>query len=216
MGRIAGATAAGTRERLLLAAADAFAERGYEGTRVADIARAAGVSSGAMYAHFASKADLLVSALKAHGRRQLADLLAADPDRSVTEMLLVTGRGLPHCRDARGYLIVEALAAARRDPGVAAAMREYVGADAGWLAGLMSVAQADGEIDPALSPGALAHFCFLLAMGSALITPDLHAVGDQGWAELLSRVVAALAPPGAAGPAARAESAGRPGRDRGA
>src|SRR5580698_8735326 len=92
MGRIAGATAAGTRERLLLAAADAFAERGYEGTRVADIARAAGVSSGAMYAHFASKADLLVAALKAHGRRQLADLLAADPDRSVTEMLLVTGR----------------------------------------------------------------------------------------------------------------------------
>src|SRR6266496_1457488 len=73
MGRIAGVTAAETRERLLRAAADMFAERGYDGTRVADIAAAAGLSNGAMYAHFASKAELLVGALRAHGRRLLAD-----------------------------------------------------------------------------------------------------------------------------------------------
>ena len=41
MGRIAGVTAAETRERLLRAAAGVFAERGYDGTRVADIAAAA-------------------------------------------------------------------------------------------------------------------------------------------------------------------------------
>ena len=81
MGRIAGVTAAETRARLLRAAADAFAERGYDGTRVADIAAAAGVSSGAMYAHFSSKADLLAGALRTHGRRLLADLFAAEPDR---------------------------------------------------------------------------------------------------------------------------------------
>ena len=119
MGRIAGVTAAETRERLLRAAADVFAERGYDGARVADIAAAAGVSTGAMYAHFASKADLLVGALRTHGRELLAEMLAADPDRSVTDMLLVTGRGLPHCHDASGYLIVEALVAARRDQDVA-------------------------------------------------------------------------------------------------
>jgi len=50
MGRIAGVTATETRERLLRAAAEVFAERGYDGTRVADIAAAAGVSNGAMYA----------------------------------------------------------------------------------------------------------------------------------------------------------------------
>src|SRR5258707_15089139 len=87
MGRIAGVTAAETRERLLRAAADVFAERGYDGTRVADIAVAAGVSNGAMYAHFASKADLMVDALRTHGPRQLSDLLAADPDRSGTDLL---------------------------------------------------------------------------------------------------------------------------------
>jgi AcrR family transcriptional regulator len=194
MGRIAGVTAAETRERLLSAAADIFAERGYDGTRVADIAAAAGVSNGALYAHFASKAELLIQALRAHGRRLLAEAFAADPDRSVTDLLLVIGRWLPRRRDARGYLLVEALVAARRDEDLARPMRDYVGERADWLAGLMRVAQAGGELDQALSPNALAHFCLLLAMGSALVTPDLHAVGDEEWAALLARVVTGLAP----------------------
>lgn len=193
MGRIAGVTAAETRGRLLRAAADVFAERGYDGTRVADIAAAAGVSNGALYAHFASKADLLVDALRTHGRRVLADMFAADPSRSITDLLLVIGRRLPRRPDAQGYLLVEALAAARRDDDVARPMRAYIGERADWLADLMRVAQAGDEIDEGLSPNALAHFCLLLAMGSALITPDLHAVDDEEWAALLARVVAGLA-----------------------
>ena len=151
-----------------------------------------------MYAHFGSKAELLVGALHTHGRRLLADLLAADPSRSITELLLAAGRGLPRRRDPRGYLIVEALVAARRDQDVARPMRDDVAERADWLAGLMRLAQSAGELDPALAPNALAHFCLLLAMGSALITPDLHEVDDQEWAALLTRVVTALAPAGLA------------------
>jgi AcrR family transcriptional regulator/ferredoxin len=194
MGRISGVTAAETRERLLSAAAEVFARRGYDGTRVADIAAAAGVSNGAMYAHFTSKAELLVAALRRHGRRLLADAFAADPDQSVTDLLLLIGRWLPHRAD--GHLLVEALVAARRDEGVARAMRDYVGERSGLVADLVRVAQGGDEIDPALSPGALAHFCLLLAMGSALIMPDMHAVGDEEWAALLARVATALAPAG--------------------
>ena len=193
MGRIAGVTAAETRQRLLRAAADVFAERGYDGTRVADIATAAGVSNGALYAHFASKAELLVHALRTHGRRLLADVFAADPDRSITDLLLVIGRWLPRRRGASGYLIVEALVAARRDEEVARPMRDYVGERADWIADLVRAAQGGGELDPALSPNALAHFCLLLAMGSALVTPDLHAVGEDEWGALLTRVAGALA-----------------------
>jgi AcrR family transcriptional regulator len=192
MGRIAGVTAAETRARLLRAAADVFAERGYDGTRVADIAAAAGVSNGALYAHFASKADLLVDALRTHGRNMLADMLAADPGRPVVDLLLAVGRRLPRRRDACGYLIIEALTAARRHEDVARPMQEYLAERAGWLAGLIRLAQAGGELDPALSPDALAHFCLLLAMGSALIPPDLHTVGEQEWAALLTRVAGAL------------------------
>ncbi|MFF3437541.1 TetR family transcriptional regulator [Streptosporangium sp. NPDC002721] len=196
MGRIAGVTATETRERLLRAAAEVFARRGYDGTRVADIATAAGVSNGALYAHFGSKAELLVAALRAHGPQLLAKLFAADPDRSITELLAVVGRGLPRRREAHGYLIVEALVAARRDEDVARPMRDYVGERTDWLSGLVRAAQNDDELDGTLSPDALAHFCLLLAMGSALITPDLHAVDDEEWAALLTRVVAALAPAG--------------------
>ena len=145
MGRIAGVTAAETRERLLLAAADVFARRGYDGTRVADIAAAADVSRGALYAHFGSKAELLVAALRAHGRRLLAELLAADPGRPITDLLLLAGRRLPHHRDDRGYLIVEALVAARRDEDVARPMRDYVGERGDGLAELVRTAQAAGS-----------------------------------------------------------------------
>jgi AcrR family transcriptional regulator len=198
MGRTAGVTATETRERLLAAAAEVFAARGYDGARVGDIAAAAAVSNGAMYAHFASKAELLVGALRAHGRRLLADLFAADPGMPVTALLLASGRRLVGRRDARGYLIVEALVAARRDRDVARAMRDYLGERADWLADLMRVAQARGELDPALSPAALAHFCLLLAMGSELVGPELAAVADIEWVALLARVVSGLGPAGSA------------------
>jgi AcrR family transcriptional regulator len=194
MGRRAGVTAAQTRERLLRAAADVFAERGYAGTRVVDIAAAAGVSNGALYTHFGSKAELLVAALRAHGRRGLADLLAADPARPVTELLLEAGRHLRR-RDPQGYLVIEALVAARRDRDVAGLMRDYMGERADWLAGLVQAGQAGGELDPALAPGAVAHFCLLLAMGSSVVAPGLHAVDAAEWAALLTRVVGALVPP---------------------
>ncbi|HXZ65847.1 MAG TPA: TetR/AcrR family transcriptional regulator [Streptosporangiaceae bacterium] len=195
MGRIAGVTAAETRERLLRAAADAFARHGYDGTRVADIAAAAGVSNGALYAHFGSKAELLVAALRTHGRQLLAELFAAEPERSITELLLVIGRSLPRRRDPCGNLVVEGLAAARRDADVARPMRDYLGERAAWIADLIRVGQADGDIDAGLSPAALAHFCLLLVIGSGLVTPDLHAVSDQDWSVLLGRIAAALAPP---------------------
>src|SRR5277367_2816203 len=179
MGRVAGVTATETRERLLRAAADAFAAQGYDGTRVADIAASAGVSNGALYAHFGSKAELLVGALRAHGRRTLADMFAADPGRPLAEMLLAIGRRLRRRPDARASLLVEALVAARRDEDVARPMRDYMGERADWLVQVIRVAQAGGELDPSVSAGALAHFCLLLTMGSALVTPELDAVDEN-------------------------------------
>jgi AcrR family transcriptional regulator len=50
--------AALTRAAVLEAARDAFVEHGFAATSIDDIARAAGVSKGAVYHHFASKEDL--------------------------------------------------------------------------------------------------------------------------------------------------------------
>jgi AcrR family transcriptional regulator len=50
---------AATRRRLIVAAQQAFAERGYGMTRVADIVHIAGVSQGNFYRHFRDKDDIL-------------------------------------------------------------------------------------------------------------------------------------------------------------
>jgi AcrR family transcriptional regulator len=193
MGRTAGATAAGTRERLLRAAADVFARRGYDGARVSDIAESAGLSNGALYAYFGSKAELLVGALRAHGRRLLDDVVA-HPSRSISEQLLATGRSLRRRRDPDGYLIIEALAAARRDPDVARPMRDYVRQRADHLAQQVRDAQGRGEIDPAVSPEAVAHLCLALGLGTALLPPEIHEVDEEAWAGFLARLLTALEP----------------------
>jgi AcrR family transcriptional regulator len=207
MGRTAGTTAADTRERLLSAAAAAFARRGYDGTRVVDIAEAAGLSNGALYTHFDSKAGLLVGALRAHGRRLLAELVAAEPDRSVPDLLLEAGRSLARRQEPEGYLVIEALTAARRDREVAVPMRDYVRERVDWLAALVGEAQDRDEIDRGVSPHAVAHFCLALAVGAALVPPEFDDVDDGDWGDFLARLVSALAPSATDRPAPEREPA---------
>lgn len=194
MGRIAGVSAAETRDRLLHAAAEVFAEGGYDGTRVADIAGAAGVSNGALYSHFESKADLLVEALRAHGRAQLAELFGADTDRAIVELLLVLARRLPRRRDPRGALVVEGLVAARRDEDVHRLMQTYIAERADWLSELVRTGQNEKGIDGELSAEAIAHLFLVVALGSALLPPDIHSVNRAEWSALLSRLIASLGP----------------------
>src|SRR6516164_7575884 len=63
-----------TRQRLLAEAQRLFRERGYAATSLEQIAEAAEVTKGAIYGHFASKEDLMLSALEA----------APTPDYSAT------------------------------------------------------------------------------------------------------------------------------------
>ena len=123
MGRTVGANAEETRRRPLRAAADVFAARGFDGTRVSDIAGAAGLSNSALYCYFTSRADLLIGALRAHGRRPLADLVARFPTRSVADLLLQTGAALRRRQEPESFLAVEALIAARHHGQVATALR---------------------------------------------------------------------------------------------
>src|SRR3982750_409763 len=54
--------AARNRERILDTAAQLFRERGFEGIGVADLMKAAGLTHGGFYGHFASKDDLVAQA----------------------------------------------------------------------------------------------------------------------------------------------------------
>jgi TetR/AcrR family fatty acid metabolism transcriptional regulator len=78
---------------ILRAAVEVFAERGYFGARMCDVADRAGVADGTLYLYFDGKEHLLVSLLEEHMRaflaraRQEADGLADPRDklRSVVE-----------------------------------------------------------------------------------------------------------------------------------
>ena len=61
-----------TRHRLLQAATQAFAERGFHGTKTRDITNAAGTSSAALYVHHKSKEELLFLISKAGHETTLA------------------------------------------------------------------------------------------------------------------------------------------------
>ncbi len=64
-----------TRDRLLAAATDVFSERGYDGAGVQEIARRAGLTTGAIYANFSGKAELLLEAIGARSADELDELL---------------------------------------------------------------------------------------------------------------------------------------------
>ena len=60
------------RAQILGAATRVFARRGYHATRVADIAREAGVAQGTVYLYFGSREDILVSAFGAFAEGMMA------------------------------------------------------------------------------------------------------------------------------------------------
>jgi TetR/AcrR family transcriptional regulator, cholesterol catabolism regulator len=67
------------RTELMRAAARLFAEKGYHGTSVGDLAQALGVQKGSLYAHIESKADLLWE-VASEGAAAFHDALDTVPD----------------------------------------------------------------------------------------------------------------------------------------
>lgn len=76
----------GAPERLVLAALELFAERGYDATTVADIARQAGLTKSTFFRHYSDKREVLF------GRDDVVEVLVdsidtALPDKSATQVV---------------------------------------------------------------------------------------------------------------------------------
>jgi len=69
---------AGTRARLLHAAAEVIQEGGWTSASVGAIAKRAGVAAGTLYRHFASKADLFVEVFRAVSQREMSAMRSAE------------------------------------------------------------------------------------------------------------------------------------------
>ena len=75
----------GARERMVLAAADLFAEQGYDATTVAQIAERAGVTKSTFFRHFPDKRELLVAGQETLGRLMAEGIAEAPGDASPLE-----------------------------------------------------------------------------------------------------------------------------------
>jgi AcrR family transcriptional regulator len=116
-----------TRSRLLEVSRDLFAEQGYEGTGVAEICEAAGVSKGAFYHHFQSKGTVLETIFQ----DWLASLEPAleqwrDEDRPVPDVLLSAAAARPVFAgsDRARRLLLELWSQTARDADLASVARE--------------------------------------------------------------------------------------------
>ncbi|MDP1819337.1 MAG: TetR/AcrR family transcriptional regulator [Acidimicrobiales bacterium] len=193
------------REKLIAAAADVFAEKGYDGAGVAEIARRAGYTTGAIYGRFTGKAELLLAAIEHRSTSEL-DVLFNEHrfDGKVTDILTTVGSHLVTDERDDGALLLEAFVAARRDPDVRRMMQSALDLRGDRLADLVSEAQATGAIDPALDAEAVVRFCHAVGFGFLLFRAvELDLPDAKPWEDLIARLVDALdvAPSGRTRPA---------------
>ena len=184
-------------ERLLDAAVDVFAERGFEAARVAEIARRAGLTTGAIYARWQGKRDLIVEAVRHIVGQYVhaSSVVAATPARDV---LAVLGADPASARDARILQVVlEAMVSARRDDSFRAAVSDVMSEERAGLSSIVARGKAEGSIDPSLSTPAIVALCQCLGLGRHLAVSGEMASGrvQAGeWDALVSRLMAALRP----------------------
>lgn len=180
---------------LVAAAAQLFAERGYEGAGVADIAARAGVTTGAIYSRFDGKAALLAAAVDANLTRDLAELVRLDIEP--TQILTRLGEGLVGDDVGANALLLEAFALARREPAFAVLLRQHVDEVGRRLGDLVDRAKLAGTVDVTVDTAAVVALSLALAFGTALIASVGAATPTHdGWDRLIGRLVAATAPCG--------------------
>lgn len=189
--------------RLLGAAISEFARRGYAGARVAEIARRAGVTTGAIYSRYRGKAELLFEAI-AWASGDEFDRLFTDHrfQGRMEDILRVAGRHLIHrdgnpvVEDPAPGLLLQAFAAALNETAVRDMLRDRMSERHELLQRIVDAAKDEGGIDPTIDTQALVTFCYALGMGFLLLEVlDLEVPDQLAWDDLLDRLLDATRAP---------------------
>jgi AcrR family transcriptional regulator len=184
-----------TRDRLIEAAAAVFAEKGYDGAGVQEIARRAGFTTGAIYGRFRGKAELLLAAIEARTHDELEQLFAEHrfEGRAADVITTVGSHLVTEPFDEGQALLLEAFVAARRDPEVAALVRGLLEQRAQTFATLVEAAKANGQVAADLDTEAVVRFCHAVGFGFLLFGAiDLAHPPAEPWERLIARLVDAL------------------------
>jgi len=190
--------ASSTRDKILAAAAEVFAERGYEGAAVSDIARRAGFTTGAIYGRFRDKAELLLEVVRGvlEDQQEAAVLAAQGGDGDVSSRFAeLVGEFVDTNRKASRALVLEAHVAARRDDTVGELLRSFQKERLDALSTLVADAQTRGEVASDLDPATVATLFLAIPLGIVLLdAAGIELPGADLWAEVARQTAIALKP----------------------
>jgi AcrR family transcriptional regulator len=180
-----------TRGRILTAAERLFAEKGFAGVSMPAIAKASGITAGAIYRHFDSKDDLFFEIVKRAVQAARPDPPQAgfEAARDLPRMAGAwTGQPLKLLRE----LAVEIHSASAKHPRVRRLLRQSLDRQLSDLAGSIMDAQRAGTLASGNPPlTATAAFAFILGlMHMETLAPAL--VGDERWRAFVETRMAAL------------------------
>jgi AcrR family transcriptional regulator len=160
-------------EIALQAALMQFWQKGYEGTSIADLTAAMGITKPSLYACFGSKEELFRKALDTYEARYraMADAALAEPDtRKAVERLLqgyadlLTRQGMPHgCLGLNGAIACSTDSESVRQE----LIHRRLEAEA-VVARRLERAREEGDLAADASPDVLARYLMAVAMGLAV------------------------------------------------
>ena len=177
-------------EKLLHAAAEVFAENGYEKAGVAEIARRVGVTTGAIYSRYSGKAELLVEAVDRHLLTQLHSLHS---NASAVDVLSHLGDHLlDDLSDGTG-LFLEAVVAAKRDPELAERLKDVLQSEENKLRDLIHEAISQEGANSEIDQLALMRLAHAIGFGMTLTrTIGLELPSREDWTTVINLVIEAF------------------------
>jgi AcrR family transcriptional regulator len=182
------------RVQLLDAAAQVFASKGYYGTKILDIVKAAGLSSGAVYGRFASKDELLMEAILRQVEKNA--IARRFEGRTVAQAMIEASRAEGPLDDVEAMQL-EAFIAARREPNIASAIAENRKQFRTTIVEpLVQRAIAEGSASPNADFDSIVYFIETLQLGLLVQRGAGQPVSDnQAWQRFLARLLSAMARP---------------------
>src|SRR5262245_56824312 len=182
-----------TRERILSAAAQLFAEDGFASTSMPAIAALSGITAGAIYRHFTSKAELLLEVVK----RALEALPFSFERSSGKEEAALLPEVAARLTDPALTLLrrlsVETHAAASRDPEVNKLLSTYTETVLQRIRALLEPPSQARLRDATRTAEFTARALIVFLAGlSHMDTLHPQLVGDQAWREFVASHVAVL------------------------
>jgi len=181
------------RGDIVRAAYRLIVERGLEGLRFAEVARAAGINNGTLLYYFAGK-NALIEAVGKFLVDQYSQSGAPPPpaDRAIDaldELRWEFIDAAARLNDDAGVVYTELLARAQRDPAVAALLLGIDASWRGWLVGILERGQAQGLFRDDLDPQLVATTIMASIRGAGM---QAMAMRDEAAAALAIEAVAEL------------------------